>query len=84
MKQFIFFLAVAAAISVEKASLTLPTSASGFYPTEVFNVLDFGDIPNNSTLNTDAINQAISKANQQGGGFVLFPPGAYFTGTIHL
>ena len=68
------------ALNIE--DITLPASASGFYPTEVYNVLDYGAVPNNSTLNTDAINQAIDSANLNGGGFVVFPPGAYFTGAI--
>jgi polygalacturonase len=65
-------------------NLWLPPSASGFYPDAILNVLEFGAVPDNSTLNTIAISKAISTADSLGGGIVVFPPGAYYTGAINL
>jgi hypothetical protein len=48
------------------------------------NVRDFGAIGNGETLNTDAIQELIDKACEDGGGVVYFPPRDYLTGTIQL
>lgn len=48
------------------------------------NVLDFGAIGDEKTLNTDAIQKAIDKCNQSGGGKVVIPCGTYIIGTIRL
>ena len=50
----------------------------------IFNVLDFGALPDAHTLNTAAIAAAISAASKFGGGTIVFPPGAYITGTFQL
>ena len=51
----------------------------------VYDVRAFGAKGDGSTLNTAAIQQAIDRANQDGGGRVVLPaPGIYLTGTIFL
>ncbi len=50
----------------------------------VFNVLDHGAVADGQTPNTQAIQAAIDRAHQSGGGVVLFPPGVYLSGSIHL
>ncbi len=52
------------------------------YNLPVYNIEDFGVIEDGITINTDAIQKAIDKAAQDGGGVVYFPPGNYVTGTI--
>jgi hypothetical protein len=50
----------------------------------VFNVRDFGAAADGQTLDTTAINRAIHACATNGGGRVLFPPGRYVSGTVHL
>jgi hypothetical protein len=50
----------------------------------VFNVLSYGAAGDGSTLDTDAINKSIAACADAGGGQVLFPPGRYLSGTLHL
>ena len=51
----------------------------------VFNIVDFGAVSDNSTLNTPAIQRAIDAAAAAGGGLVLVPPGgAFLTATLSL
>ncbi len=48
------------------------------------NVKDFGAAADGETLDTEAIQRAIDRCNESGGGTVVFPPGTYFTGSILL
>ena len=50
----------------------------------VFNVRDYGAAGDGETLDTPAINKAIEACAAAGGGQVLFPPGRYLSGTVHL
>lgn len=50
----------------------------------IFNVMEFGATGDGITLDTQAINTAISQASQAGGGTVLFPAGVYLSFSIHL
>lgn len=50
----------------------------------VFSVRDYGAVSDGRTLDTAAINQAVDACAAAGGGRVLFPPGNYLSGTIHL
>ncbi len=49
-----------------------------------FSVSDFGARGDGATLDTAAINAAIEACSTKGGGQVLFPPGRYLSGTVHL
>lgn len=49
-----------------------------------YNVLDFGAEPSLTEVCTESIQAAIDAANEDGGGTVIFPAGAYTTGTIFL
>src|SRR5258708_11667683 len=50
----------------------------------IFDVRRFGARGDGLTLDTAAIHRAVQACSKQGGGQVLFPPGRYLTGTIHL
>jgi hypothetical protein len=50
----------------------------------IFNVRDYGAIGDGQTLDTAALNRAITACSRAGGGQVLFPPGHYLSGTLHL
>jgi polygalacturonase len=49
-----------------------------------FNILSFGAVADGKTLNTAHIQAAIDKANQEGGGVVIVPAGAFLTGSVVL
>lgn len=49
-----------------------------------YNVISFGAVPDGTTLNTKAIQSAIDKAHEDGGGRVVFPPGRFLSGSIVL
>ncbi len=50
---------------------------------QVFNILDFGAVPDGKTLNTKAIQLAVDKALKEG-GTVKIPEGTFVTGAIVL
>lgn len=50
----------------------------------IYNIKDFGAIPDGKTLNTRAIQSAIDTCYQNGGGKVLVEGGVYMFGTIIL
>ncbi len=62
------------------------TSNSDAFAAEgnVFNVRDFGASGDGKNADTDSINRSITSCAAAGGGQVLFPPGHYLSGTIHL
>jgi len=50
----------------------------------VFNIREYGAVGDGETLDTPAIHKAIEACSAAGGGQVLFPPGRYLSGTVHL
>ncbi|HUX59581.1 MAG TPA: glycosyl hydrolase family 28-related protein, partial [Bacteroidales bacterium] len=52
--------------------------------TTSFNILDFGAKGDNLTVNTKAINSAIEKVSEKGGGTVVIPSGTFISGTVVL
>ena len=54
------------------------------FPDKVYKITDFGAISDGTTLNTKAINKAITECSLKGGGTVLVPSGVFKTGAIHL
>lgn len=50
----------------------------------VFNILEYGAIPDGITLSTLSINTAIEECSNSGGGMVFVPEGTFLTGAIHL
>ena len=67
----VFFLAVLARASVAA-------------PAPVFNVRAHGAAGDGKADDTAALNKAVEACAAAGGGQVLFPPGKYLSGTIHL
>lgn len=47
-----------------------------------FNILDFGAVPGGKMLNTEAIQDAVDAAHQNGGGKVIIPEGKFLSGSI--
>lgn len=54
------------------------------FPDKTYNVKDFGATGSGEVNDTPAINAAIAKCNQSGGGTITFPAGKYAAGSIHL
>ena len=50
----------------------------------IFNIIDFGAIPDGKTLNTDAIQKTVDACTKAGGGQVYVAPGVFLTGTLFL
>lgn len=50
----------------------------------VFNIVDYGAVPDGQTKNTEAIRKAIAACKTAGGGTVWVPAGQFFTGPIIL
>jgi len=50
----------------------------------VYNIRDFGAEPGGETLCTQAIQNAVDRCAEAGGGTVLIPPGTWVTGTVYL
>ena len=51
---------------------------------QTYNIADFGATTDSSVMNTKAIQSAIDKCYEKGGGEVIVPAGRYFTGTVFL
>ena len=76
-------LAIAAAVVIAAAGCK-PASVQPATSRLLFNVRDFGATGVKDDLAQQAIQKAIDACAAAGGGTVLFPPGDYTSGTIHL
>ena len=55
------------------------------FPADTFNIADFGAVAGDTSfLNTEAIEAAIIKCSNEGGGVVLVPEGTWTTGPVTL
>jgi polygalacturonase len=54
------------------------------FRTKIYNIVDFGALAGGKIKNTKAINAAITKCSEEGGGQVLVANGKYLTGAIKL
>lgn len=66
------------------ASMNMPAITLPAIPDRTFNVLDYGANNDGSELSTEAIQSAIDRAGDAGGGTVIIPAGVYLTGPIVL
>lgn len=51
---------------------------------KIYNILNFGAIPDGKILNTKAIQTAIETANKNNGGKIIFPKGLFLTGSLEM
>jgi len=63
---------------------TMPVIRSTQFKKDTFNIKKFDAVADAVTLNTVAINNAITACNKNGGGVVLVPGGMWLTGPIVL
>lgn len=54
------------------------------FPDESVNILDYGAVPNDGVLDTQAIQKAIDELSEKGGGKVIIPSGEYDIGALTL
>lgn len=66
------------------STLTVPDIPKPRIPDRKASIMDFGAVADGKTSNTKAINDAIAKIAQDGGGKVVVPAGTYLTGPIKL
>ncbi len=64
--------------------LTVATISQGAGPDRLFNVTEFGAVPDGKTNNTAAIQKAIDACATAGGGTVRVAGGPFMTYTLHL
>ena len=66
-------------------SICLFVATTAFSAVEsMYAIPDFGAKPDGQTLCTEAIQTAIDRCAERGGGTVYFPPGQWLTGTVYL
>lgn len=54
------------------------------FPQQDFSIVDYGAVPSETELCTEAIAKAIAACHEAGGGRVIIPSGQWLTGAIHL
>lgn len=62
----------------------LPRVEQPVFPTDTFNILQYGAVNDGVSLNTNSINAAIRDCSSKGGGTVLVPEGLWITGPVEL
>ena len=65
-------------------SIVMMLTACNQNQSGVFDITNYGAIADGQTINTEAIQDAIDAAYENGGGKVLIPPGTYLCGTVIL
>lgn len=88
-KELILLLFCAVAIQVQAQTKpyswsNLPVITEPVFKKDTVNIIQFGAKPDGTTLNSKAINDAISACSAKGGGVVLVPNGFWLTGPIKL
>ena len=68
----------------ENTKTILTSISEPVFRDKVYTITDFGAVADGTTKNTAAINAAITKCNNEGGGQVLITKGKYLTGAIHM
>jgi polygalacturonase len=81
----LLFCALVYACSIQaRVPLQLPKVVQPVFKKDTLNIVDFGAVGDGITLNTDAINKAITLCNKKGGGVVLIPNGLWLSGPVTL
>lgn len=73
-----------ASSAVIKLPFKMPEVQIPKFKTDTLNIIDFGAVPNTEELCTKAINEAIAKCSESGGGVVVIPSGLWTTGPIKM
>lgn len=68
----------------ERADSIVKMIVEPTFRANVYNIIDFGAIADGKSKSTAAINNAITKCSNDGGGRILIPKGIFLTGAIHM
>lgn len=71
-------------LATAKLPFDMPEIQIPKFKTDTLNIIDFGAVPNTEELCTKAINEAIAKCSESGGGVVVIPSGLWTTGPIKM
>lgn len=73
-------------VSIDETKLPfeMPAVQIPRFKADTLNIVDFGAVPNTEELCTKAINNAIQKCSESGGGVVVIPAGLWTTGPIKM
>ena len=74
---------VLASSGLDSSSIT-EKSLSINHQKTMYNIKDFGAVGDGETICTNAINSAIAKCHENGGGMVVIPVGIFKSGTIQM
>ncbi len=66
----------------EKLAYELPIIYQPVFRKDTFNIIKYGAKADGQTLNSKAINQAITACSEAGGGTVIIPAGLWLTGPV--
>src|SRR5213595_2995578 len=84
MKRRLIFLIFLLPLFARSQALKLPFVAVPSFKKDTIKIIKFGAVADGLTLNTNAINAAITACNKKGGGVVLVPEGMWLTGPVVL
>lgn len=76
--------ALLVAVSFVATAQTLPKVESPVFKKDTLSIVQYGAKADGVTLNTNAINNAITACNKKGGGVVMVPAGLWNTGPVVL
>jgi polygalacturonase len=62
----------------------LPDIQEPVFPERIFDIREYGAIPDGKTLNTEALRDVVAACHAQGGGTIRVPEGNWLTGPIQL
>lgn len=68
----------------KKSPFQMPAVKVPTFKDVSYSIKEFGAVADGKTLNTTAIQQAITKCSENGGGKVIIPPGTWVTAPIEL
>ncbi|SHH65382.1 glycoside hydrolase family 28 protein [Flavobacterium aquidurense] len=71
-------------LAAAKLPFEMPEIQIPKFKTDTLNIVDFGAVPNTEELCTKAINEAIAKCSESGGGVVVIPSGLWTAGPIKM
>jgi polygalacturonase len=66
------------------APFKMPAIVEPSFKNIIYNIKDYGAVPDGQTLNSEAFDKAINACSLAGGGTVLIPAGLWLTGPIEL
>lgn len=84
LRRMIFSAAAFAILAAAGSTAQCDTPLPQFSGAKVFNIVDYGAVPDGRTLDTDRIQRALDDCSRAGGGVVRAPAGVYLTGTLIL